>query len=149
MAAPTSYPSWIYNSTQLLALVIDTVEEFDALPGPGQWTTTPFVVPPADTPSDPGFIVTDQRLQQILIESRVANLMLSAGLLPGAGAQDEQDDVTGQDAGLGRQVRERAGTFAEQRDDLHDGGLVVGILHAEIPVEAAIAHRTRARHEAR
>ena len=80
MAAPTGYPSWVYNSTQLASLIVQTVAQFNALSGAGLWTTTPFASPPGSVPTDPGFINTDTRLQQLLIESRIANLLLYSGM---------------------------------------------------------------------
>jgi hypothetical protein len=80
MAAPTGYPSWIYNATQQSALIINTVAQFNALPSPGTWTTTPYVGIGSIAPTDPGFTDTDIRLQQILVECRVMNQMLQIGL---------------------------------------------------------------------
>ena len=77
MAAPTGYPSWVFNSTQQATVIVTTVAQFNALPAPGTWTTTPFVVPPAGVPTDPGFINTDTRLQQVLIEARINNLLVA------------------------------------------------------------------------
>lgn len=78
MAAPTGYPSYVYNSTQLASLVVNTVAAFNALPGPGTWTTTPFVGA-SGIPTDPGLTDTDIRLQQILIENRISNQLLQFG----------------------------------------------------------------------
>ena len=78
MAAPTSYPSWIYNQTQP-AQIIPNVAQFNALPAPGTWTTTPYPLPSPTPPFDPGLQDTDIRLQQMLIELRVLNLMTSVG----------------------------------------------------------------------
>lgn len=75
MAAPTGYPSWVYNSTQLVSVIIPSVAAFNALPGPGTWTTTPYVGV-SGIPADPGLTDTDIRLQQILIENRVSNQLL-------------------------------------------------------------------------
>lgn len=79
MAAPTSYPSWVYNSTQFLSQVVSNVTAFNALPAPGVWTTTPFAGVGTIAPSDPGFTDTDIRLQQILVETRVQNQLLQIG----------------------------------------------------------------------
>lgn len=76
MAAPTGYPSYVYNATQLTSLVVQNVAAFNALPGPGVWTTTPFVGV-SGIPTDPGLTDTDIRLQQILIENRVQSQFLS------------------------------------------------------------------------
>ena len=78
MAAPTGYPSWVYNGTQLTQVVVQNVAAFNALPGPGVWTTTPFVGV-TGIPTDPNLTDTDIRLQQILIESRISNQLLQFG----------------------------------------------------------------------
>lgn len=78
MAAPTGYPSWVYNSTQLSSLIITSAAAFAALPGPGTWTTTPYLGV-GGIPTDPGLTDTDIRLQQILIENRVSNQLLQFG----------------------------------------------------------------------
>lgn len=78
MAAPTSYPSWAYNSTQLVSLIVQTVAQFNALPSPGVWTTTPYAGV-SGIPFDTGLQDTDIRLQQILIESRIGNQLLAWG----------------------------------------------------------------------
>jgi hypothetical protein len=78
MAAPTGYPSWVYNSTQLVSVIVNNVGAFNALPGPGVWTTTPFVGVQG-VPTDPGLTDTDIRLQQILVEARVSNQLLQFG----------------------------------------------------------------------
>lgn len=78
MAAPTGYPSWVYNSTQLSSLIVQNVTAFNALPSPGVWTTTPYAGV-SGIPTDPGLTDTDIRLQQILIESRITNQMLQFG----------------------------------------------------------------------
>lgn len=76
MAAPTGYPSWVYNSTQSTSLIVTTVAAFNALPAPGTWTTTPFPGV-SGIPADPGLTDTDVRLQQILVESRLGNNLLA------------------------------------------------------------------------
>ena len=78
MAAPTGYPSWVYNATQLTSLIVNNVAAFNALPAPGVWTTTPYLGL-GGIPADPGFTDTDIRLQQILIESRIQNQLLQFG----------------------------------------------------------------------
>ena len=76
MAAPTSYPSWVYNLTQP-AVIVANLTQFNALPG--TWTTIPFAANPANAPADAGFTDTDTRLQQILIENRIQNQLLQYG----------------------------------------------------------------------
>lgn len=78
MAAPTSYPSYAYNSTQLSTVVVANVAAFNALPTPGVWTTTPYAGV-SGIPADPGLTDTDIRLQQSLIEQRMQNAILLAG----------------------------------------------------------------------
>ena len=79
MAAPTSYPSWVYTSTQVSSLIVQNLAAFNALSGVGTWTTTPFVGIPGSVPVDPGFTDTDIRLQQSLIEQRITNQLLAWG----------------------------------------------------------------------
>lgn len=78
MAAPTGYPSWAYNATQP-AVIVASLVAFNALPAPGVWSSSPFPAVPPSTPSDPGFLITDARLQQVLIELRVANQLQQQG----------------------------------------------------------------------
>lgn len=77
--APTSYPSFAYNSTQLTSLVVNNVTAWNALPGPGTWQTYPYAGI-SGIPTDPGLTDTDIRLQQILIETRVQSQLLQIGL---------------------------------------------------------------------
>lgn len=76
MAAPTSYPSYAYNATQLSTVIVANVAAFNALPTPGVWTTTPYAGV-SGIPADPGLTDTDVRLQQILVESRLGNNILA------------------------------------------------------------------------
>lgn len=76
MAAPTGYPSYAYNSTQQSTVIVTTVAQFNALPAPGVWTTTPYAGV-SGIPADPGLTDTDVRLQQILVESRLSNNILA------------------------------------------------------------------------
>jgi len=100
MAAPTGYPSWVYNSTQLASLIVPTVAAFNALPGPGVWTTTPFVGT-SGIPTDPNLTDTDIRLQQILIENRIANQLLTyIGGMADDPASQLRPDVLANDSGL-------------------------------------------------
>lgn len=100
MAAPTSYPSWAYNATQFSSLIVNNVAAFNALPAPGVWTTTPY---PGlgGFPVDPGLTDTDIRLQQILIESRIGNQLLTYGFnLPDDPATQIRPDILANDSGL-------------------------------------------------
>jgi hypothetical protein len=86
MAAPTSYPSWVFNSTQNATQTVATVAQFNALPSPGVWTTTPFAAGVGGAPFDTlingtGLLqVIGDRLQQILVENRMGNAVLLSGL---------------------------------------------------------------------
>src|SRR5437773_11817597 len=79
MAAPTGYPSWVYNAAQNTSLIVANATAFNALGGAGTWTTTPFPGS-SSIPTDPGLVDTDIRLQQLLIESRVTNQLLQIGM---------------------------------------------------------------------
>lgn len=99
MAAPTGYPSYVYNSAQNTALIVNNVAAFNALGGAGTWTTTPYPGI-SSIPTDPGLTDTDVRLQQILIESRLSNNLLA--ML--ASASDDllawRQDIIANDSGL-------------------------------------------------
>lgn len=99
MAAPTSYPSYAYNATQLSTVIVTNVAAFNALPAPGVWTTTPYAGV-SGIPTDPGLTDTDIRLQQSLIEQRMTNYYLQWGF----GLVDEpatlRADILANDSGL-------------------------------------------------
>lgn len=100
MAAPTGYPSWIFNSTQQAQLIINNVAAFNTLPGPGIWTTTPYVGV-SGIPTDPNLTDTDIRLQQILIESRISNQLLQFGFnLVDDPVTQLRPDILANDSGL-------------------------------------------------
>lgn len=99
MAAPTSYPSYVYNSTQMSTLVVANVAAFNALPAPGVWTTTPFPGV-SGIPADPGLTDTDTRLQQILIENRLSNAILLSGLNLSDDYLTWRQDFLANDSGL-------------------------------------------------
>ena len=81
--AAVAFPSWIYNATLLQAQVVQTQAAKDAL-GTG-WSFTPFAPPPpSGVPFDVGppqfpitYPITDTRLQQILVEQRMLNMMFA------------------------------------------------------------------------
>ena len=118
MAAPTNFPSWAYNSLwtgQANAYnapqIVQNLAQFNALGGPGTWSATPFPPSPTPVPSPPfdtvtngtGTLqVTDIRLQQMLIEARIANDLLA--IMAGPFADDPQTvlrpDVLANDASL-------------------------------------------------
>ena len=100
MAAPTSYPSAAYNETQLLAVVVQNVAAFNALSGAGTWTTTPFIAASSSIPYDPGFITTDTRLQQILVETRLQNNLLAAQAAMSDDLVAWRQDIVDNDSGL-------------------------------------------------
>lgn len=99
MAAPTSYPSYVYNSTQQSTLIVGTVAAFNALPAPGTWTTTPYPGV-SGIPADPGLTDTDVRLQQILIENRLANAILLSGFSMSDDYLTWRQDFLANDSGL-------------------------------------------------
>lgn len=100
MAAPTGYPSFAYNSTQLVSLIVPNVAAFNALGGPGVWTTTPFAGI-SGIPTDPGLTDTDIRLQQLLIESRISNQLLQFGFnLVDDPVTQIRPDILANDSGL-------------------------------------------------
>src|SRR5262245_25245692 len=100
MPAPNGYPSWVYNSTQLASLIVNTVAQFNALPGPGTWTTQPFVGT-SGILTDPGLTDTDIRLQQILIEARISNQLLQFGFnLMDDPVTQLRPDILANDSGL-------------------------------------------------
>lgn len=77
MAAGPAFPSWAFNATAPAQLVASQAA-FTAL-GAG-WAFTPFATPPLSNiaPADPGFTDTDIRLQQMLVELRIATQYLYA-----------------------------------------------------------------------
>lgn len=77
MAAPTGYPSWVYNSTQLSSLIVQNVAAFTALGGLGTWTTTPFST--TSSTFDPNEQITDTYLKNMLVELRVNNYLTAQG----------------------------------------------------------------------
>src|SRR5882762_2116457 len=100
MAAPTGYPSYVYNSTQNTALIVNNVAAFNALGGAGTWTTTPYPGI-SSIPTDPGLTDTDIRLQQILIESRVTNWLLQIGMnISDDPVNQLRPDILANDSGL-------------------------------------------------
>jgi hypothetical protein len=99
MAAPTSYPSYVYNATQSSTLIVANVAAFNALPAPGTWTTTPYPGV-SGIPADPGLTDTDVRLQQILIENRLANAILLSGFSMSDDYLTWRQDFLANDSGL-------------------------------------------------
>ena len=100
MAAPSGYPSVVFNSTQQSTVTVATVAAFNALPPPGTWTTTPYAGV-SGIPTDPGLIDTDIRLQQILIENRISNQLLQFGFnLTDDPVLQLRPDILANDSGL-------------------------------------------------
>ena len=95
-----AYPSWAYNATLLQSKIVQNAAEFTAL-GTG-WLFTPFPPPPpSGVPADPGFVNTDTRLQQLLVESRIQTLLLAQGLTITEDPQTQlRADVLANDASL-------------------------------------------------
>ena len=99
--AVVAFPSFAYNSAGQAAQIVASQAAFAALAGPGTWAFTPYFIPPVSVPIDPGFPSTDTRLQQILIESRVTNLLLQSGLNVGDDPQTQlRADVLANDSSL-------------------------------------------------
>jgi hypothetical protein len=100
MAAPTGYPSWVYNSTQLASVIVNNLAQFNALGGNGVWTTTPFAGT-SGIPTDPNLTDTDIRLQQSLIEQRITNQLLAWGFNIMDDPQTQiRPDILANDSGL-------------------------------------------------
>lgn len=100
MAAPNGYPSWVYNSTQQASIIVQNVAAFNALPSPGVWTTTPFAGT-SGIPTDPNLTDTDIRLQQILIENRIQNQLLTyIGNIPDDPLSQLRPDILANDSSL-------------------------------------------------
>ena|SRR6267378_1740965 len=99
MAAPTGYPSFVYNSAQATQQIVANVAAFNALGGAGTWTTTPYPGV-SSIPTDVGLVDTDVRLQQILVEQRLMNNLLAMI----ASASDDlvawRQDIVANDSGL-------------------------------------------------
>lgn len=98
MAAPTGYPSWVYNSTQQSSLVVTSLAAFNALPAPGVWTTTPYPGT-GGFPTDPNESITDSYLRALLIENRLGNQLLTyIGNLPDDPATQLRPDISANDS---------------------------------------------------
>lgn len=96
-----AFPTWAYNLTQP-AVIVATQAQFNALPGSG-WALTPFASSTSSIPTDPGLTDTDIRLQQILIENRVSNILLQSMAAPALDSVDLtglRADVLAVDSGL-------------------------------------------------
>ena len=100
MAAPTGYPSWVYNSAQSSSLVVPNLAAFNALSGAGTWTTTPFVGIPGSVPTDPNLTDTDIRLQQSLVEQRLTNNLLAMIAQTPDDLLGWRQDIVNNDSGL-------------------------------------------------
>lgn len=75
--AGIAFPSYAYQNVAPFATQV--VQSQAALTALGAtWSTTPVVVPPSGSvPFDPGFVDTDTRLQQMLVELRTLNLQVN------------------------------------------------------------------------
>ncbi len=79
MPAGTTYPTWAY--LQVSPFTSQLVQNAAALTALGaSWSTTPAASAGVIPPFDPGFLDTDTRLQQMLIEQRITNQLLAWGL---------------------------------------------------------------------
>ena len=74
--AGIAFPSWAYNSAGQASQIVASQAAFNLLPGPGTWSFSPFIPPSQIAPGDPGFSITDDRLQQMLIEARIQSQYL-------------------------------------------------------------------------
>lgn len=74
--ASVQFPTYAYSATQPAQLV-QTQAALTALGA--TWSTSPFPGAGTIAPADPGFTDTDIRLQQMLVELRMMNLMLNQG----------------------------------------------------------------------
>ena len=101
--AGIAFPSWCYNSAGQPAVLVQSQAAFQALTGPGVWAFTPFptaiVTAPIDT--TPVLTATDIRLQQMLIEQRITNQLLTFGLNITDDAQTQiRPDIQANDVAL-------------------------------------------------
>lgn len=103
MAGP-AFPSWAYNNGGQASQIVASQAAFNALGPPGSWSLTPFPPsPPSTVPFDPtpSYPVTDTRLQQILIESRILNMMIAhAFAIPDDLQTTLRPDVLANDSGV-------------------------------------------------
>jgi len=103
MAGP-AFPSWAYNNAGQASQVVASQAAFNALTPPGSWSLTPFPPsPPSNVPFDPtpSYPVTDTRLQQMLIEARILNMMFAhAFAIPDDLQTTLRPDVLANDSGL-------------------------------------------------
>ena len=101
--AGIAFPSWAFNSAGQPSIIVTSQAAFQALTGPGAWAFTPFptalVTAPIDT--TPVLTATDIRLQQMLIEQRITNQLLTFGLNIADDAQTQiRPDVLANDSSL-------------------------------------------------
>ena len=101
--AGIAFPSWAFNSAGQPAQIVQSQAAFQALTGPGVWAFTPFptaiVTAPIDT--TPVLTATDIRLQQMLVEQRITNQLLTFGLNITDDAQTQiRPDIQANDVGL-------------------------------------------------
>lgn len=85
-----TYPSWVYNQVAVSpqpAFIITSDAQLTALGS--TWAVTPYPPTTTTAPYDLGFVVLDTRMQQLLVEARMQNLMLHDALLPGSLTADD------------------------------------------------------------
>lgn len=87
MAAPTSFPSWAYNSAGQPSLIVQSLTAFNALAGLGTWSATPFTTTPSTSTAPYDSLIAGTgilqvigiRLEQMLIENRVQSQLMQFG----------------------------------------------------------------------
>lgn len=101
--ASVAFPSWAYNSGGQPAQLVTSQAAFNALTGVGTWAFTPFATATVTAPIDttPTLTATDIRLQQMLIEQRLTNQLLTIGLNVVDDPQSQlRPDILANDSGL-------------------------------------------------
>ena len=99
--AVIAFPSYAYNSAGQAPQIVASQAAFTALGGPGTWAFSPYAVPPSNVPIDPGFTATDTRLQQMLVEARINNLLLAQGFnIADDPARVMRAEIVANDSGL-------------------------------------------------
>jgi hypothetical protein len=99
--AGVAFPSWAFNSAGQPAVIVANQAAFNALGGVGTWAQTPYPTATSSAPVDVGFANTDIRLQQMLIEQRTTNQLLTFGLNITDDAQTQiRPDILANDSSL-------------------------------------------------
>ena len=101
--AGIAFPSWAFNSAGQPAQIVQNQAAFQSLGGAGTWAFTPFPTALVTAPiaTTPVLTATDIRLQQMLIEQRITNQLLTFGLNITDDAQTQiRPDIQANDVGL-------------------------------------------------